>query len=344
MEGLVRVVLSGIVTLSGMGLVSKCSAQALEQPAFSMEDEAALEEVYRECLSDFDKQRVFNPYIFSSLTEKAPDNPNTHMILGNALSLSQFVPDNYQRAIEEFDKALAINPDIASVYVNRGLAHYLEVEPKNSIPKYMITGENMPEEFVKGAQLAIKDFDKAIKLNPLLFSAYFNKGVILKRIGKEKEAVPVFEKAIKLGLDKKAHSAPSVADEDGVEILGTGHPMMAMSQLREYAIDQKLNVKRKEGKIVTLSRANPFISNENDAIAFAYYHQGTALASANMREYSKALKCLDKAITLNPDVPAFYSAKRTIYAGLGEADKMFDCLYLHKKLIDKMSSIRNSPE
>jgi tetratricopeptide (TPR) repeat protein len=218
------------------------------------------------------------------------------------------------------------------------------VEPTGRIPAYMITRENMPEEFVRGAELAIIDFDTAIKRNPKLFSAYFNKGVILKIIGREREAVPIFEKAIKLGLEKRVYSSPTVANEDDVEFVGTGHPMMTMSGIRKYLIDEKLSFKRKEGKIVILSRTNPFISNENDAIAFAYYHQGSALASANMKDYPKALSCFDKAIEQNPNIPTFYAVKGVIYAGLGNADQMFENLNQQKALMDRIIRIKNSEE
>ena len=301
-----------------------------------------IEEEYKKCLLEFDKQRVFDPYVFLVLTEKAPDNPYTHMILGNALSLSEFTPNHYQKAIEEFDKAIEINPNIASVYVNRGIAHFIKNEPTGGIPSWMITGEDIPEDFIEESELAIKDFDRAIKLDPNLFSAYFNKGVILKTLGREKESIPCFEKAIKIGIKNKSSLSPTVSNEDDVEFLGTGHPMMAMSNLRKYLIDKKLGLEKKQGKIVRLSSILVFISNENDPLAFAYYHQGSAYASANLRDYNPAIECFNMAIEKNPNVPSFYAVRGVVYAGTGQTDKMLINLQLQKELIEKIKKIRDS--
>jgi len=291
-----------------------------------------------------EEAHILDPNTFSVLTEKAPNDPHVHMILGNALSMSIITPDNFRRAIEEYDKAIALNPNIASVYVNRGLARYAAVEPTKEVPMWMITRENMPEEFVRGAELAVKDFDTAIKLNPRLFSAYFDKGVLVKYLGRERESIPLFKKAIEIGLKNKSRSFPTVGNEDDVEFVGTGHPMMAISDFRRFVVDRRVSIEKKEGKIVIFNPNTVYVSNENDPVALAYYHMGTAYASANLRDYSPALDCFAQAVKLNPGMPFLYSTRWIIYRGNGETDKLDGEISLYKETAAKINRIKDAVE
>ena len=67
-------------------------------------------------------------------------------------SVEQYFND---REIQDFNKAIKINPDNEVAYYNRGIAY-----------------KNM-----KQYKKAIQDFDKAISLNPNLEAAYINRGV-----------------------------------------------------------------------------------------------------------------------------------------------------------------------
>jgi len=349
LERVVRAALSGLILVSGASLGSRCLAQGTEQtrqkttqaPA---EQNQELEEAYRKCLLEFEGQKILDPNTFSVLVEKAPNDPRTHMIYGNALSMSIITPDNFRRAIKEYDKAIELNPKVAAFYINRGIARYAINEPTEEIPMWMITNENMPEDFVSGAELAIKDFDTAIRLNPRLFSAYLNKGVILKRLGKDREAVSCFKKAIEIGLKNKKPPFPTVANEDGVEFVGTGHPMMAISNFRRFALDTKASITKKEGTIVLFNPNAVYVSNENDPLALAYYHMGTAYASSVLRDYPPALDCLDRAIKLNPGMPFLYSTKWVIYRGRGDTDKLEEQVLLYKEVAAKINRIREAEE
>ena len=43
---------------------------------------------------------------------------------------------NFNLAIEDFSKAITINPDLAYVYFNRGLAHIQSGNKRSSIPDF----------------------------------------------------------------------------------------------------------------------------------------------------------------------------------------------------------------
>ncbi len=63
---------------------------------------------------------------------------------------------DYEQAIADYDQALALNPEYAEAYNNRGVA-------------YASLGEY---------EIAIADYDQAISLNPDYASAYINRGII----------------------------------------------------------------------------------------------------------------------------------------------------------------------
>ena len=77
-----------------------------------------------------------------------------------------------------------------------------------SIPFFVVYGENQTQEELlqKGIEhfsfdeyeLAIKKFDQVLEINPNNVEALYNKGNTLSRLGKHIEAIPYFEKVLKL--------------------------------------------------------------------------------------------------------------------------------------------------
>jgi tetratricopeptide (TPR) repeat protein len=94
---------------------------------------------------------------------------------GEALSeMGQF-----DRAIADYDMAIALNPSNYEAYNNRGVA---------------FDGIGHPDK-------AIADYDKAIALNPRLYDAYNNKGKIYGQTGSFSEAIEQFNKTIEIKPD-----------------------------------------------------------------------------------------------------------------------------------------------
>jgi Flp pilus assembly protein TadD len=80
-------------------------------------------------------------------------------------------------AIDDYSKAIELNPNDADAYVNRGL------------------GKARLEDY-RGA---IADFTKAIKLNPNVAVAYYNRGVAKEILGQKDEGCMDYRKAGELG-------------------------------------------------------------------------------------------------------------------------------------------------
>ena len=95
------------------------------------------------------------------------------------LGIEKAKSNQYDAAIEDFNKAIKLNPESATAYYNHALVK-LELEQYPA---------------------AIKDFDKTIKLNPEFARAYYKRGVAKKKSNRP-TAIEDFNKAIKI-LDKE---------------------------------------------------------------------------------------------------------------------------------------------
>jgi len=89
---------------------------------------------------------------------------------------SRIQSGEYALAIEDFNKALELDPESADAYHGRGLAH-------SQLGEY---------------DRAIADLSEAIQLNPTDFRAFFNRGVMFSRTGDFHRALADFGEAIRL--------------------------------------------------------------------------------------------------------------------------------------------------
>lgn len=122
--------------------------------------------------------------------EKSPNNPYTHLNLGEFLLSS----GDYEGAIEEFKSAIKINPRLVEAFVDMGMAY---------------TNVNLFDE-------ASESYQKALLYNPSYAETYFNYGVLLSDyMLKPKDALVMFKKftALKSGEIKKTHRVYKYIDE-----------------------------------------------------------------------------------------------------------------------------------
>ena len=83
---------------------------------------------------------------------------------------------HYDKAIEEYNKAIEIDPNDASIYVNRGRAKQENGDYRE----------------------AIKDYSKAIEVDPKYSTSYSHRGGIKFDLGDKRGAIEDFSKAINL--------------------------------------------------------------------------------------------------------------------------------------------------
>jgi tetratricopeptide (TPR) repeat protein len=102
-------------------------------------------------------------------------NPN-HAKAYNNRGIAYEKKGQYDRAIGDYNRVIAINPNLAEAYNNRGYAYYSKGQHDR----------------------AIEDYNKAITLNPNYYAAYDNSGVAYANKGQYDRAIEDFNKAIAL--------------------------------------------------------------------------------------------------------------------------------------------------
>jgi tetratricopeptide (TPR) repeat protein len=172
-----------------------------------------------------------------------------------------------ERAIEDLDKAIELDPNLTMAYFGRGIAH----------------GElGQPER-------AIEDFDKAIELDPNRAVAYSNRGDAYRKLGQPERAIEDFDKAIELN--------PNLA----VAYLNRGLAYNALSQ-PERAIEDS-------DKAIEI----------DPNLAVAYLNRG--LAYNALSQPKRAIEDSDKAIELDPNLAVAYFSRGLAYNALDQTER-----------------------
>jgi tetratricopeptide (TPR) repeat protein len=119
-----------------------------------------------------------------------PDSSEYHRLLGTLYG--QIIPVNVlaglsygKKAQDEVAKAIELDPKSAAAYVSRGVGNYY-----------------LPAGFGGGPDVAIRDFQKAIGLNPKSDEAYLWLGLALRKANRNSEARQAFSKSLELNPNR----------------------------------------------------------------------------------------------------------------------------------------------
>ena len=91
---------------------------------------------------------------------------------------SYFVLGNHNQAIKDYDKAIELDPKNASFYYSRGLVHFILGNYKK----------------------VIADFDKVIEFNAQDAATYYSRGIAYRKLGDDKHSIEDVKKSAKLGF------------------------------------------------------------------------------------------------------------------------------------------------
>ena len=155
------------------------------EPQLSDEDRAA---------THFNSIRYYDSYI-------AGHTPRAIDYFGRAMDYMTL--RDYDHAIADLDRAIALTPDFTLAYFVRANARYMAA--KVGVHDHDDSDKSMqPAPVVPGfnpMRTALADLDSVIRLSPSMPIAYFNKGVILTEEGDFTSALQCFNKAIELRPD-----------------------------------------------------------------------------------------------------------------------------------------------
>jgi tetratricopeptide (TPR) repeat protein/S1-C subfamily serine protease len=208
---------------------------------------------------------------------------------------------DYSKAIADYDKAIAINPEYAEAYYNRGVAYGALKDYSKAIADYdkaIAINPELAEAYsnrgvayagLKDYSKAIADYDKAIAINPELAEAYYNRGVAYGALKDYSKAIADYDKAIAIN--------PEYAEAYS----NRGNAYYALKDYSKAIADYD--------KAIAI----------NPEDAEAYSNRGATYAG--LKDYSKAIADYDKAIAINPELAEAYSNRGNAYAGLKDYSK-----------------------
>jgi tetratricopeptide (TPR) repeat protein len=208
-----------------------------------------------------DKQGAIDDY-----NQAIKINPNLAEAYSNRGAVRDDLGDK-QGAIDDYNQAIKINPNYALAYNNRGNARYqLGDKPR-----------------------AIDDFNQAIKFNPNLAQAYYNRGIVRYDLGDKPGAIDDFNQAIKI------------------------NPNLALAYNNRGIVRDELG--DKPGAIDDYTQAIKI----NPNLALAYNNRG--IVRDELGDKPGAIDDYTQAIKINPNYANAYYNRGIVYYQLGDKQK-----------------------
>lgn len=241
----------------------------------------------------------------------------------------------YDRAIADFDRALALDPNYYLAYGNRGVANQKKGDFHGAIADFNKTIELNPGDAVAHGNRsvafssigdfnrAIADLDTAIKLNPDYVAAYSSRGNAYREKDEIDRAIADFDKAISLDPGYAiAYNDRGKAFVDRGEVdraIDDFNKAIALGPDFVDAYVNRANTYREKGEFDrALADYNKVIRIRPD---FAVAYNNRATTYSDMGEYGRAIADLDRAIELDPNYAPAYFNRGLAYADSGNLDR-----------------------
>ncbi|MBN2351715.1 MAG: tetratricopeptide repeat protein [Spirochaetales bacterium] len=226
-------------------------------------------------------------------------NPRNILMYTNR-GYERYIRNDFQGAIEDFKKALTLDPDYAAAYNNMGTVYSAKGDLEQAVkeydkavqldPRYAEAYNNRGKAYadMRDYKQAMKDFNKTIELNPNYAEAYKNRGNAYSDLGDRAMADKDYAKAIEVD--------PEFADA----YINRGNLFSVKGD-----IDNAIANYRKAVEL------NPNYAEAYNNLGLAYQAKG-ALDSS--------LKDFDKAIEIKPNLPDFHYNRGNTYFYKGSFD------------------------
>ncbi len=220
----------------------------------------------------------------------------------------------YEEAVEDYDRALAADPEDIKNWCNRGYALARLGEYEKAIASFesalALDPGNAWAWCVKGITLgvlgeydqALGCIDRALALNPEYVGAWMAKGDIYKRVGAYKKALACFERVIKINPDEKD---AWVRRSEAYRLMGNYREavkclnhVLAMDPDYVPALGIKGIFLLDKGQYETASECFSRVLESDREERSAWYYKGLALFL--QRKYSSAAEHFETAVEVDP--------------------------------------------
>jgi tetratricopeptide (TPR) repeat protein len=241
----------------------------------------------------------------------ASGNPLAHYNLGIALASQGKVTE----AMQHYERALQLKPDIADAHINLGIAlagqgkvteamqHYeraLQLEPD-----YPKANNNLGIALASQGKLAeaMQHYVRALELKPYYAEAHDSLGIALASQGKVAEAVQHYERALELKPDyAEAHNNLGITlASQGKLAEAMQHYKRALELKPDYAEAHNNlgNALASQGKLVEAMQQYEWALQFKPDYAEAHNNLGNTLASQG--KAAEAVQHYERALQLKPD-------------------------------------------
>jgi tetratricopeptide (TPR) repeat protein len=232
------------------------------------------------------KQHKFAPakQLYDRMLGQLGERPQLHIIFGRAYRETEFLPES----IEEFKKAIALDPHFPRAHYYLGLTYLLKdgtTRIKDAAEEFKVELKSNPDEFFANYYLgivyiierdwepAISFLQKASRIQPNNPDPYFHLGQAYQAVEKHERAIEVLEKAIALN--------PFLGHNDNQ--VTTAHYRLGQSLIKTGRTEEG----EKELKTASELKSQGFKRDQEKT--------ATYLSSASMQEQNSKFIELDKA-------------------------------------------------
>jgi len=250
----------------------------------------------------------------------------------------------YDEAINCFDEAIRLDPNLAPAWYNKGLSLGKLERYEDAINAFNEAIRLDPNHanawYSKGNALfsqgnydeAIKAFDETIRLNPNYANAWNNKGNALHDLGKYDEAIKAFDETIRLDPNhanawyNKGNALHDLGKYD--EAIKCYDEAIRLDPNHANAWNNKGNVFGRQGKYDDAINCFDEAIRLDPNYAEPWYNKGTILEGQG--KYDEAIQAYDEAIRLNPNYANAWYNKG---AALGKQGKYDDAIQAYDEAI-----------
>jgi len=314
----------------------------------------------------FQRNKVWKDDIvfWQDVISKVPNKARPFLNLG----IGYLKHGQYDKAIEAYARALALNPDDPRTYNNRGLVYKaigrydLALDDYNQAlvldPKYVKAYSNRGLLFkaMRQYRLAFADYNKALSLNQYYANAYNNRGVIYGLVGEFDKAFVDFDNAIRINPDfsEVFNNRGNIYSRKKLFDLALQDYNKAL-KIDPFYVKAYNNrgIAYKGKKQFDLAMADFYRAIElNPKLVEAYFNRASTLT--DLKKYQAALMEYDQVITLRPNYFKAYFQKAYVYSVLKNWDKALDSYnkvieinpqakeaYFHRAFIHKVKGQKN---
>jgi len=226
--------------------------------------------------------------------------------------LATYLNGDFGQAVEDYNRAIEINPRYFKAYTNRGTAYY-------------DTGNYTR---------AIEDFDRAIQCNPRHAMGYYNLGLAYTALGDRARAIENYGRAV------------AIDPNDEVAYYNRGTLYQDLGKYRQAIDDFDKAIQagfNKAEVYCNRGAAYGYLGNHAKAIedynrsieinpeyANAYFNRGVDYGEQG--DHQRALQDFDRALQINPGYPEAHYFRGVVHAMLGDEDQALEDMKAAAKL------------